>query len=92
MDKDIIKGRDDSKTLEDEKATIYKQTLGDLRHIADSTRLNIFYITYRLASHTQRPSTDHGNALKRFLRYLKHTKQHGITFKKANGTPIPLTL
>ena len=59
----------------------YAQILGALQFLANATRPDIAYAVNRLASYTMNPSLQHTSALKRILRYLLGTQDHGITYK-----------
>ena len=61
----------------------YQQILGDLRYIADSTRPDIYFVIIRMSVAAKAPTTRHWNALKRVLRYLRHTLQHELLFPAA---------
>jgi transposase InsO family protein len=73
---------------EGSRSNSYAQLLGELQFIANSTRPDIAFAVNRLASYTANPSMQHQTALKRILRYLAGTRNHGITYKH---TPDPVT-
>lgn len=65
----------------DSKATErYQSTIGDIRYLADSTRIDIAYAASRLARHTSNPNATHQAILKHLIRYLKKTIDHGIRY------------
>ena len=66
--------------LKPSEATKYRQILGEIRYITDSTRPDIAYATNRLAQHMSRPQKHHKQALKSLLRYLKGTRGHGLFY------------
>ena len=74
----------------DKPATIsakqYKQILGEVRYIAHSTRLDIYYAGGRLASAAKEPAQRHWMGLKCLLRNLNATKNHGILFPTREAT------
>ena len=73
---------------EGNRSNSYAQLLGELQFIANSTRPDIAFAVNRLASYTANPSMQHQTALKRILRYLAGTRNHGITYKHS---PDPVT-
>ena len=52
--------------------------------IAIATRPDIAYAVNRLAAYTANPSFEHYNAAKRVLRYIKGTRNYGITYRDHN--------
>ncbi len=64
-----------------DRSNSYTQMLGALQFLANTTRPDIAYAVSRLASYTVNPSLQHISALKRILRYLSGTRDHGITYK-----------
>jgi len=63
----------------------YASLIGSLMYAAVATRPDIAYSVYRLASYTANPDINHWGAAKRILRYLKGTKDLGITYKKSEN-------
>jgi hypothetical protein len=59
----------------------YASLIGSLMYAAIATRPDIAYAVNRLASYTANPDMSHWTAAKRILRYLKGTKDLGITYK-----------
>ena len=77
------------------EATRYRQILGEIRYITDSTRPDIAYATNRLAQHMSKPQRHHQQALKTLLRYLKGTRTHGLLYPHKPQTeqqPHPLNV
>lgn len=68
----------------------YQALVGELRYLADSTRLDIAYATARLAQLIHKPITKHSTLLHYVLRYLIRTVSHGILYAGKNS--IPLTI
>lgn len=60
----------------------YKELIGALLHLANTTRPDIAFITGYLSRFMQDPRRVHWNAAKYVLRYLKETKELGITFMR----------
>ena len=64
------------------RSNSYARLLGELQFLANATRPDIAYAVNRLAAYTANPSLQHVTALKRVLRYLRGTKDYGITYRK----------
>ena len=62
--------------------------LGSLQWLATSTRPDIVTITNVLSQYTHKASKGHLDAVKRVLRYLKGTKNLGITFHSATNSNL----
>ena len=60
----------------------YTLLLGSLQYLAIATCLDIAYAVNRLAAYTANLSLQHYTAAKRVLRYVKGTKNYGITYRK----------
>ncbi|XP_019085751.1 PREDICTED: uncharacterized protein LOC109126539 [Camelina sativa] len=59
----------------------YRRIVGSLQYLA-FTRPDISYAVNRLSQFMHQPSTDHWTAMKRVLRYLAGTLDHGILLKR----------
>jgi hypothetical protein len=70
---------------EGNKSNSYAKILGELQFIANSMCPDIAFAVNRLASYTANPSMQHVIALKRILRYLAGTRNHGITYEYIPG-------
>ena len=75
-----------SETLTSPQATLFRQIIGDLRYVADSTRPDIHLAVNKLATVMHNPTITHNQLLKWLLRYLKGTKRQGIEFT-CNSSP-----
>ena len=62
------------------EARRYRQILGEIRYITDSTRPGIAYATNLLAQHMAKPQQNHQQGLKSLLRYMKGTRTHGLFY------------
>ena len=62
----------------------YASLIGSLQYLTIATRPDIAYAVNRLAAYTANPSFEHYNAAKRVLRYIKGTRNHGITYRDDN--------
>lgn len=68
-------------------ATTYKTIIGGLQYFC-LTHPGIAYVVNKLSQFMHRPTTDHWAAVKRLLRYLCGTLNHGIFLHKVN--PVSL--
>ena len=64
------------------KQTEYRSAVGSLMYLAVSTRPDIAFAVNNLARFNSNPQKEHWTALKRVLRYLKGTLNHGILYKQ----------
>lgn len=69
-------------TEENNRAFPYREAIGKLMYAATSTRLDISYAVGHLSRYLDNPSDDHWNAVKRILRYLKGTQNHGLIYNR----------
>ncbi|CAM8959531.1 unnamed protein product [Rhodiola kirilowii] len=58
----------------------YSQVIGCLRYAMTSTRPDIAYAVGKLSRYTSNPSTQHWEAIRRVLKYLKGTMNHGLVY------------
>ena len=68
--------------------TPYRQLIGALLYLAQTTRPDIAYVTGVLARQTSSPTTFYWNLAKRVLRYLKGSKDYAITLSKSQVNNI----
>ena len=66
----------------------YASLIGSLMYAAVATRPDIAFAVNRLASFTANPTMCHWTAAKRVLRYLKGTKDMGITYSQPDSTEM----
>lgn len=59
----------------------FRQIVGDMRYLADSTRPDLAFITTKLGAAMHAPTARHWAALKAAIRYLIHTVHTGITYR-----------
>ena len=64
----------------------YASLIGSLMYAAVATRPDIAFAVNRLASFTANPTMCHWTAAKHVLRYLKGTKNIGITYSKPESS------
>ena len=65
----------------------YRELLGALTYLSTTTRPDISFAVSYLGQFNERFDRSHWNAAKRVLRYLKGTKDYGITYSK-ESTPL----
>jgi hypothetical protein len=70
-------------------ATLYKQMIGCLMYML-ATRPDMAYSVCLTARYMERPTEMHVAAVKRILRYLKGTLDHGILYKPKTGDKLIL--
>ena len=68
---------------DDEVSFPYRECVGSLMWLANSTRPDIAYAVHRAARFVSKPNQDNVNSLKRILRYLQGSSDVGIIFKKS---------
>jgi Reverse transcriptase (RNA-dependent DNA polymerase)/gag-polypeptide of LTR copia-type/Integrase core domain/GAG-pre-integrase domain len=68
---------------EGNRSNSFARLLGELQFLANCTRPDIAFTVNRLASYTANPSLQHFAAVKRILRYLAGTQDHGIIYSKS---------
>lgn len=80
--------KSEAEPLSTSEAEQYRELIGDLRYLADSTMLEIALESARLARNFTKTTTTHWNLTKYFLRYLKATITHGILYTNHNNEPL----
>ncbi|KAL3846245.1 hypothetical protein ACJIZ3_003648 [Penstemon smallii] len=68
----------DSASFED--PTLYRSIVGSLQYLS-FTRPDIAYSVNRVCQYMHAPCVSHWQSMKRILRYLKHTADHGLYFQ-----------
>jgi hypothetical protein len=87
MEVPLCKGSDEPMTEEEvefmaSKAAEYGTVTGMLTHLANMTRPDLAYSVAQLQRFTSCPRKKHWEAMKRIVRYLKGTLNHGLLFDK----------
>ncbi|CAN1345572.1 Retrovirus-related Pol polyprotein from transposon RE1 [Linum perenne] len=67
--------------------TLYRQTVGALQY-ATITRPYITYAVNRVCQYMHSPTTQHWQAVKRILRYLHGTLEHGLKFTPTTSSSL----
>jgi hypothetical protein len=65
-----------------EDIKLFQMLIGSLLYIILSTRVDIAFAIIKLARYTSNPSNIYFIAIKRVFKYLKGTKDYGITYYK----------
>lgn len=63
----------------------YREAVGSLMWVSVMSRPDIANSVREVARYSHNPSRSHWNAVRRILKYLKHTRLKGITYKKGEG-------
>ncbi|GMI65421.1 cysteine-rich RLK (RECEPTOR-like protein kinase) 8 [Hibiscus trionum] len=66
---------------------LYRSTVGGLQYVT-LTRLDILYVVNKVSQYINHPHDTHWRAVKRILRYLNRTVDHGIVF--SSSSPLNL--
>ncbi|XP_022030534.1 uncharacterized mitochondrial protein AtMg00810-like [Helianthus annuus] len=67
--------------------TLYRSLAGALQYLT-FTRPDISYAVQQICMHMHDPKTDHWNALKRIIRYIKGTADHGLTLSASTDLSL----
>lgn len=67
--------------------TLFRSTVGALQYLC-ITRPDISFCVNKLSQFMHKPTDLHWQSVKRLLRYLKQTIQHGLRFQKSSVTSI----
>jgi hypothetical protein len=70
----------------------YRAAIGALMYMATSTRPDLAFPVGYLSRFVGNPTVAHGGALKRVLRFLVSTADHGILFKRPSTKPKTITI
>ena len=66
----------------------YREAVGCLNYIAQSTRPDIVFAVNQLSRFNNNPGRKHWQAVKHLLRYLKGTAHHGLKYEKSKSNLI----
>ena len=67
--------------------TLFRSTIGSLQYLS-ITRPDLSFAVNRVCQFMHRPTTTHWQAVKRILRYLKHTISYGLLLKRSSSTRL----
>jgi hypothetical protein len=70
-----------------EDPSLYRSTIGSLQYLS-LTRPDLAFVVNRVCQFMHRPTKLHWQAVKRILRYLKHSITHGLLLHKNSSTSI----
>ena len=73
--------------LKEEESTRYKSVVGDLQYLI-LTRPNISFAVNKVCQYLHAPTTAHWTTIKRIVRYIKHTTNLGLQFRRSNSTLV----
>ncbi len=59
----------------------YRSVIGKLNYLEKGTRSDISYITHQCARFVEQPRENHARAIRWIARYLKGTKDKGLTLR-----------
>jgi len=60
----------------------YREAIGALNYLANSTRPDISFAVNLLARHSLKPTKRHWNGIKQIMRYLRGTEDYGLLYSK----------
>ena len=75
----LLKATEDSELFD---ATLYQSAVGMLLYLSGWTRPDITFAVSNVARFCSKPTKEHWVAVKRILRYLKGTMNHGLLYTK----------
>jgi len=70
-----------------EEPSLYRSTVGSLQYLS-LTRPDLAFAVNRVCQFMHRPTKLHWQAVKRTLRYLKHTITHGLLLQKTSTVSL----
>ena len=73
--------------LQEEESTRYRSTVGALQYLT-LTRPDISFAVNKVCQYLHAPTSAHWSAVKRIVRYVKHTMGIGLHFKRSNSTLV----
>lgn len=73
--------------LKEEESTKYRSAVGALQYLT-LTRSDISFAVNKVCQYLHAPTTVHWTAVKRIVRYIKHTVSLGLQFRRSNSTLV----
>lgn len=77
---DLDPPHESDEQLSTQRRKLFQETIGELWYLGDCTRFDLAYITAKLARATKSPTARHWNIVKHVIRYLIHTRTHGLMY------------
>lgn len=74
------------KEREEMKSIPYRQVLGALSYLSNTTRPDITHAVSQCARYAENPGPSHWQAMNRILRYLSGTREYGLLFERKHDT------
>ena len=71
--------------LKEEESTRYRSAVGALQYLT-LTRPDISFAVNKVCQYLHAPTTVHWTAVKRIIRYIKHTASLGLLFRRSSST------
>lgn len=87
MDKSTLATLDSEGDQASEKIP-YRQAIGSLIYLVSCTRPDLAFTVHRLSQYLQSPKDHHWTAVKRALRYLWTTRNHGLLYDGSQGSSL----
>ena len=73
--------------LKEEESTKYRSVVGALQYLT-LTRPDISFVVNKVCQYLHSPTSAHWTAVKRIIRYVKHTVGLGLHFRRSNSTLV----
>ena len=66
----------------------FRQAIGSIMYLMIGTRPDIAFAVSKLSQHSENPTVNHWNAVKRLLRYINGTKSYGILYDGSKAIDV----
>ena len=74
----LMKARENDKLCDE---TMFRSAVGSLQYLSTMTRPDIAYAVSNVAKFCTKPTKEHWTTVKKIVRYLKGTPNHGLLYK-----------
>ena len=74
--------------VDEEKVKWYQSVVGKLMYAMVGTRPDLAFAVSSLGQHNASPNSNHIAAAKRILRYLQHTRTHGLRYSSSSSLAL----